>query len=129
LKNPIVLRDLVDRLLGPRQLPKNKPLNVHKVIERVRQLISVETDNQIQLIRDYDPSIPDLIGDESQLIQALLNITRNAMQALMEDENNHSKTIHIVTRALRQFTIGSKRHRLVAKSASLTMGPASLRPS
>ncbi|TYL46815.1 nitrogen regulation protein NR(II) [Marinomonas sp. IMCC 4694] len=117
------LRDLVDRLLGPRQLPKNKPLNIHKVIERVRQLISVETDHKIEFIRDYDPSIPDLIGDESQLIQALLNITRNAMQALMEDTNNHQKTIHMATRALRQFTIGSKRHRLVCKISIIDNGP------
>ena len=117
------LRDLVDRLLGPRQLPKIKSLNIHKVIERVRQLISVETDNQIKLIRDYDPSIPDLVGDESQLIQALLNITRNAMQALMEDESNEDKTIRIVTRTLRQFTIGSKRHRLVCKVSIIDNGP------
>jgi two-component system nitrogen regulation sensor histidine kinase GlnL len=117
------LRDLVDRLLGPRQLPKIKPLNIHKVLERVRQLIFVETDNQIQLIRDYDPSIPDLIGDESQLIQALLNITRNAMQALMEDEDNHHKSIQMVTRTLRQFTIGSKRHRLVCKISIIDNGP------
>ena len=117
------LRDLVDRLLGPRQLPQNKALNIHKVIERVRQLISVETDNQIKLIRDYDPSIPDLIGDESQLIQALLNITRNAMQALMADEDNQDKTIRIVTRTLRQFTIGSKRHRLVCKISIIDNGP------
>lgn len=117
------LRDLVDRLLGPRQIPKNKPLNIHKVIERARQLISVETDNQIQLIRDYDPSIPDLIGDESQLIQALLNVTRNAMQALMEDDNTHNKTIQMVTRTLRQFTIGSKRHRLVCKISIIDNGP------
>ncbi len=117
------LRDLVDRLLGPRKLPQNKPLNIHKVIERVRQLISVEADNQVELVRDYDPSIPELIGDESQLIQALLNITKNAMQALMEDQNTERKTIHMVTRALRQFTIGSKRHRLVCKISIIDNGP------
>ncbi len=116
------LRDLVDRLLGPRQIPKNKPLNIHKVIERVRQLISVETENQIELIRDYDPSIPDLIGDESQLIQALLNITRNAMQALMETDTE-PKSIRIITRTLRQFTMGSKRHRLVCKISIIDNGP------
>lgn len=117
------LRDLVDRLLGPRQIPKNKPLNVHKVLERVRQLISVETENKIALIRDYDPSIPDLVGDESQLIQALLNITRNAMQALMENQDGQQKTIRMVTRTLRQFTIGSKRHRLVCKISIIDNGP------
>ncbi|MCV2401691.1 nitrogen regulation protein NR(II) [Marinomonas sp. C2222] len=117
------LRDLVDRLLGPRQIPKSQPLNIHKVLERVRQLISVETENQISLIRDYDPSIPDLTGDESQLIQALLNITRNAMQALIEHDSDTEKTIQISTRALRQFTIGSKRHRLACKISIIDNGP------
>lgn len=117
------LRDLVDRLLGPRQLPKTKPLNIHRVIERVKQLIQVESDGCIEIIRDYDPSIPDIIGDESQLIQALLNVTRNAMQALLEQDNNNHKEIRLVTRALRQFTIGSKRHRLVCKISIIDNGP------
>ncbi|MGR0278237.1 nitrogen regulation protein NR(II) [Marinomonas dokdonensis] len=117
------LRDLVDRLLGPRQLPKNKPLNIHKVIERVRQLILVESDGKIEIIRDYDPSIPDIVGDESQLIQALLNVTRNAMQALLEGNPNDYKEIRIVTRALRQFTIGASRHRLVCKISIIDNGP------
>ncbi|MGB5996926.1 nitrogen regulation protein NR(II) [Marinomonas sp.] len=117
------LRDLVDRLLGPRQLPKTKELNIHRVIERVKQLIQVESDGQIEIIRDYDPSIPDIIGDESQLIQALLNVSRNAMQALLEQEDNHQKQIRLVTRALRQFTIGAKRHRLVCKISIIDNGP------
>ncbi|WP_325101189.1 nitrogen regulation protein NR(II) [Marinomonas transparens] len=117
------LRDLVDRLLGPRQLPKNKALNIHRVIERVKQLTLVESDGQIEIIRDYDPSIPDIYGDEAQLIQAVLNVTRNAMQALLEDESNQQKQIRIATRALRQFTIGTKRHRLVCKISVIDNGP------
>ncbi|MCZ2723617.1 nitrogen regulation protein NR(II) [Marinomonas sp. 15G1-11] len=117
------LRDLVDRLLGPRQLPQNKELNVHKVIERVNQLISVEAEERLTIVRDYDPSIPNLIADESQLIQALLNITRNAMQALLEDDQTIDKQITIVTRALRQFTIGTKRHRLVCCISIIDNGP------
>lgn len=117
------LRDLVDQLLGPRQLPKSKPLNVHKVIERVNNLIQVESDQQIQVKRDYDPSIPDLQGDESQLIQALLNVMRNAMQALLSDTENHNREICVITRALRQFTIGAKRHRLVCKISIVDNGP------
>lgn len=117
------LRDLVDRLLGPRQLPQNKELNIHKVIERVHQLISVESESQIQIIRDYDPSIPDIIADEAQLIQALLNIARNAMQALLEDDSNQRKQITMTTRALRQITIGTKRHRLVCRISIKDNGP------
>ncbi len=117
------LRDLVDRLLGPRQLPQTEELNIHKVIERVNQLIAVEAEDRITLLRDYDPSIPNIIGDKSQLIQALLNVTRNAMQALLEDNQVHDKCITIVTRALRQFTIGTKRHRLVCCISIIDNGP------
>lgn len=117
------LRDLVDQLLGPRQLPENKPINVHRVIERVKQLVSVEAGENIELIRDYDPSIPDIIGDGSQLIQALLNIVRNSMQALLQQENNNNKHIRIITRTMRQFTIGTHRHRLVCKISIVDNGP------
>ncbi|TPE54337.1 nitrogen regulation protein NR(II) [Maribrevibacterium harenarium] len=117
------LRDLVDRLLGPRQLPQYKALNIHRVLERVNQLISVEADGQIELVRDYDPSIPDVVGDEAQLIQAVLNVVRNAMQALLQDQSNGSKKIVLSTRALRQFTIGAKRHRLVCKISITDNGP------
>ncbi|GAB3488171.1 nitrogen regulation protein NR(II) [Marinomonas epiphytica] len=117
------LRDLVDRLLGPRQIPKNKHLNIHRIIERVRQLILVESDNKIELIRDYDPSIPDILGDEDQLIQAMLNVTRNAMQALLSEYPNDYKEIRLVTRTLRQFTIGANRHRLVVKVSVIDNGP------
>ncbi|WP_438462312.1 nitrogen regulation protein NR(II) [Marinomonas sp. PE14-40] len=117
------LRDLVDRLLGPRQLPKIELLNVHKVIERVNQLVTVEANEQVRFIRDYDPSIPDIMGDSSQLIQALLNVVRNAMQALLQDNSQDNKEVRIMTRALRQFTIGSKRHKLVCKISVIDNGP------
>ena len=117
------LRDLVDRLLGPRQLPKNELTNIHRVIERVNQLVSVEAHGRLVIERDYDPSIPEIMGDNSQLIQALLNIMRNAMQALLQDESNTDKKIRIVTRTLRQFTIGSNHHRLVCKISVIDNGP------
>lgn len=117
------LRDLVDRLLGPRQLPQIELLNVHKVIERVNQLVTVEADEQVHFIRDYDPSIPDIMGDSSQLIQALLNVVRNAMQALLQDSSQDNKEVRVMTRALRQFTIGSKRHKLVCKISVIDNGP------
>ncbi|RDL43342.1 nitrogen regulation protein NR(II) [Marinomonas piezotolerans] len=117
------LRDLVDRLLGPRQLPQYRPLNVHKVIERVNQLISVESEGHISLIRDYDPSIPDVVGDEAQLIQAVLNVMRNAMQALLSQTDNNDKSISVTTRTLRQFTIGAKRHKLVCRIGITDNGP------
>ncbi|TDO97937.1 nitrogen regulation protein NR(II) [Marinomonas balearica] len=117
------LRDLVDRLLGPRQLPQKKELNIHRVIERVKQLIDVESNGEIVIDRDYDPSIPEMIGDESQLIQALLNVIRNAMQALLSQPENDDRRIKLITRTLRQFTIGANRHRLVCKISIIDNGP------
>ena len=116
------LRDLVDRMLGPHKLPDFKPLNIHEVLEHVRNLIEAETDGAICFNRDYDPSIPELIGDRQQLIQAVLNIVRNAMQALTSNGLRHAEII-LRTRALRKFTIGSNHHRLVCKIDVIDNGP------
>ncbi len=100
------LQALVDRMLGPAKLPRHEELNVHEVLERVRQL--VEAESLLSIDADYDPSIPDLVGDRDQLIQALLNIVRNAAQSVGEDGR-----VAVRTRCHRQFTIGQQRHRLV----------------
>jgi len=75
------LRDLVDRLLGPHQQLKLGQLNIHEVLEHVRNLTLAETDNSVTFIRDYDPSLPEIPADRTQMIQAVLNIIRNALQA------------------------------------------------
>lgn len=118
------LRDLVDRMLGPRIIPKREPVNIHEVLERVCQLIGVESAGEIELARDYDPSIPEIEGDRDQLLQAMLNISRNAMQALTEgDKAPAHPVLSIRTRSVRQFTIGQMRHRLVAQVDIADNGP------
>jgi two-component system, NtrC family, nitrogen regulation sensor histidine kinase GlnL len=114
------LRNLVDRMLGPSQLPKIAPVNLHQVLERVVQLIDAEANGRIRMVRDYDPSLPDLDADLEQLIQAMLNIVRNAAQAL---EQTPEPEIVLRTRIIRQFTIGSVRHRLVARIDVKDNGP------
>lgn len=116
------LRNLVDRMLGPRKMPNFTALNIHKVLEHVYALIRAEADPQLRLIRDYDPSIPDLNGDQEQLIQAILNIVRNAMQAL-EESGQQDRSITFRTRAKRQFTLGSERHRLLCQVDIIDNGP------
>lgn len=108
------LRKLVDRLLGPHKLPEQKPVNIHEVLERVVSLIAAETGGRIKLVRDYDPSIPDLQGDKGKLIQAILNIARNALQALKQDQQPPPQLL-LQTRILRQFTLGEQRYRLVCR--------------
>jgi len=114
------LRNLVDRMLGPSQLPKIAPVNLHQVLERVVQLIDAEAGGRIRIVRDYDPSLPDLDADLEQLIQAMLNIVRNAEQAL---EQTAAPEIVLRTRIIRQFTIGNVRHRLVARIDVKDNGP------
>lgn len=116
------LRNLVDRMLGPRTMPKLSQLNIHKVLEHVFALVDAESDGSIRLIRDYDPSLPDLTGDQEQLIQATLNIVRNAMQVLSETDQDE-KRITFRTRAKRQFTLGAERHRLLCQVEIIDNGP------
>ncbi|MFP8968142.1 nitrogen regulation protein NR(II) [Pokkaliibacter sp. CJK22405] len=116
------LRNLVDRMLGPRVMPQFSFLNIHQIIERVCALISAESGGSIRIERDYDPSIPEIEADEEQLIQAVLNIVRNAMQALGESEIPEPCII-LRTRSLRQFTMGNERHRLVCALSIIDNGP------
>ena len=112
------LQSLVDRMLAPNKPLHKSLVNIHKVLERVRQLVQVEAPPGVMIIRDYDPSIPDLNGDSDQLIQAILNIVRNAAQAV-----GQSGKITIRTRIFRQFTIGHRRHPLVVKIEVVDDGP------
>ncbi len=118
------LRNLVDKMLGPNKLLEREPTNIHEVLERIYSLINVEAQNTILIVRDYDPSIPEFLADKEQLIQVILNITRNAMQALLSyKENGHAAQITLKTRTIRQFTIGHTRHRLVLHISIIDNGP------
>src|SRR5690606_28736557 len=76
------LQLLIDRMLEPNKPPRKSRLNIHQVLERVRQLVQVEAPPSVVIERDYDPSIPLVNGDNDQLIQAILNTVRNAAQAV-----------------------------------------------
>lgn len=113
------LQTLVNRMLGPNRRPDFRELNIHHVLERVRSLVLAEPEHQqLRIVRDYDPSIPDLVGDIDQLIQAVLNIVKNAAKAL-----RGKGEIRLRTRVARNFTIGSERYRLVAHVEIQDDGP------
>ncbi len=103
------LRDLVDTMLGPTGPPRKQTLNIHEVCEHVYQLLRSEAGSGVQLERDYDPSVPDGRFDRNEVIQALLNIARNALQALAG-----SGRLILRTRTVFNHNIGPVRHRLVA---------------
>ncbi len=118
------LRDLVDQMLGPNQLLERKPLNIHEVTERVRQLLEAEHGHAIAFERDYDPSIPEVVGDKQQLIQATLNVARNAVEAItLANPPVAAPRITLRTRALRQYTIGPRRYRLAVRVEIIDNGP------
>lgn len=114
------LQSLVDNMLGPNKLPRLANVNIHTLLERVRSLVMVEFGSKIRFVRDYDPSIPDLLLDSDRIIQALLNILRNAARAVVGLDNGE---ICLRSRILRQFTIGHIRHRLVVQIVIEDNGP------
>jgi len=104
------LQSLMDRLLTPHRLPQPGPINVHEVLERVRSLVLAEYPKGIVIRRDYDVSLPLLKGDKEQLIQAVLNIARNATQAI-SGSAVASGQLRLRTRVLRQVTLARRRYR------------------
>ena len=111
------LQSLLNRLLTPSRLPRVEPLNIHEVLERVRTLIAAEFP-ALEVGRDYDTSLPDLAGDKEQLIQAILNVARNAAQA-----SAGSGEIRFFTRIARQVTIARQRYRHAIAVAIEDDGP------
>ncbi|MFA5984642.1 MAG: nitrogen regulation protein NR(II) [Methylococcaceae bacterium] len=112
------LQGLMDKMLGPNKVPNKKALNIHEVLERIRHLVQAESTGYLDIKSDYDPSIPNTKADKDQLIQAFLNIVRNAVQAL-----EGKGLIILKTRIHRQTTIGRKRHKLTAKIDIIDNGP------
>ena len=103
------LQNLVDRMLGPNNLPAKKKLNIHRILAHIRQLVQAENE-AIRFAADYDPSLPNVFADESMLIQAILNITRNAVAAL-----HGEGVISFRTRFRRNCAIGTHNYSLVLK--------------
>jgi two-component system nitrogen regulation sensor histidine kinase GlnL len=105
------LRTLVDSMLGPARAPRLRDgVNIHEICEHVFHLLRSEAPVDVLMERDYDPSLPSGAFDRNEIIQAILNVGRNALQALPPTAGR----VLIRTRALSNITIGTVRHRLVA---------------
>ena len=107
---------LVDRLMMPGALVEHEPLNVHRVTERVCSLVAAESGPGVVIARDYDPSIPSLLGSFDRLVQAVLNVVRNARQA-------KGNRIVVRTRVVHQAHIGRRQHPLAARIDVIDNGP------
>jgi len=117
------LQALMDRLLTPHRLPLPGPVNIHEVLERVRSVMLAEFPD-IAVRRDYDTSLPLLTGDREQLIQVVLNIVRNAAQAIKGSGMDlASGEIRLKTRVARQVTIARRRFRQAVQIEISDNGP------
>ena len=114
------LTNLVNRVMGSHKQYAAEPLNIHFVTEHVLKLASIASTQHVKVERDYDPSLPEIIGDEEQLIQAVMNIIKNAIEAQINVENAY---IGIETRLERNFTIGKKLHRNLIRLRIWDHGP------
>ena len=112
------LAALVDSMAGPSRAPQKSLINVHEICEHVYHLLRAEARSAVSVERDYDPSLPNAMLDRHQLIQALLNVARNALQALGD-----AGRIVLRTRASSNVSIGTARHRLVANVQVEDNGP------
>ncbi len=112
------LRTLMEKLLTPQHVPHFSTLNIHEVLERVSSLVLAEFPTGLTVQRDYDTSVPAVFGDKEQLIQVVLNIVRNAAQAMQGQG-----IITLRTRIARQVTLMKKLHRLAAMIQIIDNGP------
>ena len=112
------LNNLVERMLGPNKQQSHTKHNIHQLLEKTLQLVSFELSPDIDVERDYDPSIPDITIDPEQIQQALLNIIQNAIQAL-----NGQGKLKIATRISNQVTINGIRHKMALEIKISDNGP------
>ncbi len=112
------LTALVDSMVGPNRAPVKNELNVHEVCEHVYHLLRGEAKPAVLVERDYDPSLPSALLDRHQIMQALLNVGRNALQAV----GDRGKII-LRTRAISNMSIGTARYKLVASLQVEDNGP------
>jgi two-component system nitrogen regulation sensor histidine kinase GlnL len=113
------LAALVDSVLNPSEAPRPSEMNIHEVTEHVAALIQSEGPTDVAISRDYDPSLPTLWADRNQLIQAYLNLARNAVDAL----EGHGGCLVFRTRALTNLPIAGQRHGLAVSAEVEDDGP------
>jgi two-component system nitrogen regulation sensor histidine kinase GlnL len=122
------LANLLDCMLGPGRPPAKQPVNVHELLERVYRLLRGEAHEEVAIERDYDPSLPAIEVDPNHIIQAMLNLGRNAIQALSGGREGsaaraEAPRLTLRTRVATNVSIGGQRHRLVASIQFEDNGP------
>ncbi len=117
------LAHLVDRLITPQGTSlRRERLNIHEICERVRMLVRAEFPS-VAIRCDYDASLPELTGDFARLLQAMLNIGRNAAQALTEQAGPAPRELTLRTRVARQVLLAEAQAPLAVVVSFIDNGP------
>jgi len=107
---------LVDRLLMPATPEATQLVNPHQLIEDGLEIVLLQSDHSFQVVKDYDPSLPDIKISPNQIMQALLNLIKNATEAIqLSGHKNDEGCLTLRTRMLHQHTIGQSQYRQVIK--------------
>jgi two-component system nitrogen regulation sensor histidine kinase GlnL len=114
------LTRLVDRVMGNREQIKPEPVNIHEILEHVVHLVSVKKGPVLHVNRAYDPALPEIRVDREQIIQAVLNVVGNAIEA---QNGEDSAVIGLVTQFDRFFTVRQVMYRRVLKIMIWDEGP------
>jgi two-component system, NtrC family, nitrogen regulation sensor histidine kinase GlnL len=112
------LRNFIDRVLTSELQQNLERVNIHELLEYVCSLVIAEYGGSFNLTRDYDPSLPSVTVDSSQIIQSVLNVMKNAVQAAGPDGN-----VWIRSRILRLVTLQKRIHKLVVRVDIIDDGP------
>ncbi len=114
------LQSLVNRLLTPHRVPSYRRTNIHELLVRVKGVVQAEF-RAVPIECDFDISLPEFEADPEQLTQAMLNIVRNAAQAV--SGTTADPRIVLTTRVARGITLAKRRHRLALMVAVIDNGP------
>lgn len=109
------LTALANRLLHHDGAPRLGPVNIHERLEQLSDLLQAEP-TPIRLRHDYDPSLPDVLGDADRLQQLLLNLARNAIEA-------GAQTLTLRTRVEHSVRLGERMLRTALRVDAIDDGP------
>ena len=91
------IRNLIDRMEMFSDRPIDRaPVNIHRVLDHVRRVSQSGFASHLRIVQEYDPSLPPVWGNRDQLVQILLNLVKNAAEAVTESGQEHGE-IHLIT--------------------------------
>jgi two-component system, NtrC family, nitrogen regulation sensor histidine kinase GlnL len=97
------IASLVDRMeiFSDHRPAARNLVNIHDVLDHVRKIAMSGWGNQVQIVEDYDPSLPPVLGDRDQLVQVFLNLTKNAVEALATIKDKNKELVITLSTAYR----------------------------